>query len=272
MPNLPVTRALELEFFDGWLTIWFNQPQSRNALSSLLQEEVLSTLDAVKDDRSVRGIVFRGRGDIFCTGGDLKAFSSLSTAGSQASQLAGDISKGVSLFMEGIKQASQITVAVVQGAAMAGGFGVACACDVVITRSDTQFSLTETRLGMTAVPLAPIVIDRLGFAAARHMMLFAEQFSGTQALNNGMADYLFKDEDELESILNKIKAKTLICAPGAVALTKQYLMASQYLNGVELNQLASNLFSQSLLSEEGQEGFSAFLERRKPGWTNSKSK
>ena len=207
MPNLPVTRTLELEFCHGWLTIWFNQPQSRNALSSLLQEEVLSTLDAVKDDRSVRGIVFRGRGEIFCTGGDLKAFSELSSAGSQASQLADDISKGVSLFMESIKKVPQITVAVVHGAAMAGGFGVACACDLVITTATTQFSLTETRLGMTAVPLAPIVIDRLGFATARHMMLFAEQFSGTQAIKNGMADYLFKDEDELESILNKIKAK-----------------------------------------------------------------
>ena len=72
--NLPNVTALELEHENGWLTIWFNQPDRRNALSEALIADLLSVLEAVRPDRTVRGITLRGRGGVFCAGGDLKAF------------------------------------------------------------------------------------------------------------------------------------------------------------------------------------------------------
>ena len=74
MTNLPETETLELELNQGWLTIWFNQPENRNALSDALVADLGTVLKNVRDDRSVRGITLRGRGGVFCAGADLKNF------------------------------------------------------------------------------------------------------------------------------------------------------------------------------------------------------
>ena len=74
MTNLPETETLELELKNGWLTIWFNQPENRNALSDALVADLGMVLKSVRDDRSVRGITLRGRGGVFCAGADLKNF------------------------------------------------------------------------------------------------------------------------------------------------------------------------------------------------------
>src|SRR5262245_42665916 len=76
MTTLPSTSAIELHVGSGWLTIWFNQPDNRNALSQELTGDLIAALNAVREDREVRGISLRGRGGIFCSGADLKAFRS----------------------------------------------------------------------------------------------------------------------------------------------------------------------------------------------------
>ena len=78
MTTLPDTQWLELELSDGWLHIFLNAPESRNALSQALSDELKAVLQSVRNDSSVRGITLRGRGGVFCAGGDLKAFFDLS--------------------------------------------------------------------------------------------------------------------------------------------------------------------------------------------------
>ena len=74
MTDLPKTETLELEVQNGWLTIWFNQPDNRNALSDALVSELATVLKGVREDRAVRGMTLRGRGGVFCAGADLKNF------------------------------------------------------------------------------------------------------------------------------------------------------------------------------------------------------
>ncbi|MEM8548328.1 MAG: enoyl-CoA hydratase/isomerase family protein, partial [Pseudomonadota bacterium] len=125
MPNLPATKTVELEWDNGWLTIWFNQPEKRNALTDEMRDDMLSVLGAVEDQRSVRGITLRGRGGVFCAGGDLKHFQSeFQTQATQDDIRA--MSREAAAIMHRIFRAPQVTIAVVEGAAVAGGFGVMC--------------------------------------------------------------------------------------------------------------------------------------------------
>ena len=84
MVKLPETKNSILELNNGWLTFWFNRPEKRNALSSVLLEDIRNTLLANKEDRSIRGINFRGKGGIFCAGADFEGLKQISSAGDEA--------------------------------------------------------------------------------------------------------------------------------------------------------------------------------------------
>ena len=123
MTPLPDTIAIETNLQNGWLTIWFNTPENRNALSQKLADELRAILTLVRDDRSVRGITLRGKGGIFCAGGDLKAFNSSLLDGSAShNDVAAMNATGGALF-EMINTMPQVVVALIEGAAIAGGLG-----------------------------------------------------------------------------------------------------------------------------------------------------
>ena len=81
MTELPKTEKVELDLSDGWLTVWFNTLENRNALSDELAGEMRATLETVQDNATVRGVTLRGRGGVFCAGGDLKGFQAALTGG-----------------------------------------------------------------------------------------------------------------------------------------------------------------------------------------------
>ena len=88
MSKIPSTENIISELENGWLTIWFNRVEKRNALSKELIMDLFQILDEVHDDRSVRGIIFRGKGGTFCAGADLKVFQEIINAGDNARELA----------------------------------------------------------------------------------------------------------------------------------------------------------------------------------------
>ena len=99
MTTLPKTENILLEEDNGWLTIWFNRPDNRNALSKELTTELKAVLNAVRDDRTIRGITLRGKGGVFCAGGDLKGFKNNYQGGSQtADDIAASSRQGGEMF------------------------------------------------------------------------------------------------------------------------------------------------------------------------------
>ena len=159
----------------------------------------------------------------------------------------------------------QVTVSVVEGAAMAGGFGIACSTDLLITMSNARYALTETQIGLTPAQIAPYVINRLGFAKGRKMMLLGDHIDGNDALKIGLADYVADDTEKLSEVLENIQQQVMKCAPGAIAATKEIIDSCNTINTV----MAADLFSDCLVGDEGQEGFSSFFEKRKPYWAIS---
>lgn len=266
MVMLPQTEHLILELDKGWLTIWFNRPEARNALSEELTADLWATLRAVREDLSVRGITLRGKGGVFCAGGDLKGFRSGFQGGEQSLEDVARTSRQAGELFGFLDTMPQPVVMLVEGAAMAGGLGIACAGDVVVVTKDARFALTETSLGIPPAQIAPFVVARIGLAAARRIMLTGARFKGEEAHRLGLADHVVEDADGLEAVEAEIKAQVLRCAPGANAWTKHIVLAAPHLERDAMLDLAAEGFARCMLSEEGREGVAAFLEKRKPAW------
>jgi isohexenylglutaconyl-CoA hydratase len=260
---------LLLERDGDWLTIWFNRPDNRNALSTELVEELRSTLDEIAGDRGIRGVTLRGKGGVFCAGGDLKGFKTNFQGGAaDAADVAASNRAGGELFDQ-INSLPQVTVMLVEGAAMAGGLGMVCCGDAVAVTADARFALTETTLGIPPAQIAPFVAQRMGLPAARRLMLTASRFTGADAAALGLADHVAEDVSGLEEFEAEIRRGVRRCAPGANAVTKDILLATLHLDREAMMDYAASGFARCMLGEEGREGISAFVEKRKPAWAES---
>jgi isohexenylglutaconyl-CoA hydratase len=265
MTSLPETKALLLERDQGWLTIWFNTPENRNALSDELVGELMTTLSAIRDDRTVRGVTLRGKGGVFCAGGDLKGFMQ-SLSGELTHEGAATMNRSGGELFARVNATPQVVVALIEGAAIAGGLGLACCADIIAVANDAKFSLTETQLGITPAQIAPYVVKRVGLNAARRLMLTGARFTGEDAARLGLADHVAADAAGLEEIEASIRKDVIRCAPGANAATKEILLATARLDPDAMMDFAAEKFADCMLSDEGREGIASFVEKRKPKW------
>lgn len=258
--------TLELDRAADWLTVWLDRPDSRNALSIEMTRDLLQLLAEVAPDRTLRGVTLRGRGGVFCAGGDLKGFATIAAGGAARfeSAVAWNL-EGGHLF-DAVQTLPQVVVALVEGAAMGGGVGLACCADFVAVTRDAQFALTETTLGIPPAQIAPYVAARLGLPAARRLMLTAARFDGAEAQRLGLADFVAEDADGLDPFEAQLRAQVRRCAPGANAATKEILCATRMRPGEELRQFAAERFATCVVGPEGREGLQAFVERRPPCW------
>ena len=267
MTKLPETNAIALDLEKGWLTICFNRPENRNALSDELASELRATLGAIRNDRSVRGVTLRGNGGVFCAGGDLKAFQQGLSGEATQESVAEMNRKGGELF-ELLYSLPQPTLALVDGAAIAGGLGLLCCCDITAVTRDAKFALTETQLGIAPAQITPFVVQRAGLTTAKRLMLTGARFKGEDAAQFGIADFVVDDAGGLDEIETQIREDVLRCAPGANAVTKELILAAPRMSSNEMRAFAAEKFAQCMLSDEGREGIMSFVQKQKPGWAS----
>lgn len=265
MTKLPETTALDLDLEDGWLTIWFNEPQSRNPLTIARIRDIHAVCAAIRGDRAVRGVTFRGRGGVFCAGGDLKSFKSALQGSGDRDEIVG-MSLEAAALLDAVNTLPQVTVMAVEGAAMAGGFGIACVGDVVISDDQARFSLTETTIGLTPAQIAPFVLQRLGSRTGRKLMLLASTLDAQDAMRAGLVDTVTSAEEAMAACIGGIRSQVMRCAPGAVAETKRLILTLPDLARADQAQAAANSFAERMMTDEAREGVASFLEKRKPKW------
>lgn len=266
MTNLPKTENILLEQDAGWLTIWFNRPDNRNALSKELTTELKEVLNAVRDKKNIRGITLRGKGGVFCAGGDLKGFKNNYQGGSQTVEDIAAASRQGGQMFDLINELPQVVLILVEGAAIAGGLGMVCCADAVAVTKDARFAMTETAIGIPPAQIAPFVAQRLGLRIARRLMVTASRFDGKEAHRLGLADYVVDDAAGLDQIEADMKKQVRRCAPGANAVTKAIVLATRHLNREQQLDFAAKGFAECMLSDEGREGVASFIEKRKPIW------
>lgn len=264
MANLPATSALLLELESGVLRIWFNRPETRNALTAQVVSELSAVLDAVREDRTIRALVLRGKGGVFCAGGDIAGFKASAEGGDAAAIARGNRAFG-GLMMQ-LNEQPQTLVMLVEGGAIGGGLGLCCVGDVTIVEKSTRLQLSETSLGIPPAQIAPFVADRIGLTQARRLMLTGARFDGAEAVRLGIGHLLADSADALERLCQEVLAQIAKCAPGANAATKAILFEATRRPRGEALDFAAASFARCILSGEGREGVAAFLEKRKPRW------
>jgi len=262
--RLPETHSLILDRQGSVLKIWFNRPEAKNALNAAMTDELVAVLGAVRDDRSIRTIVLRGKGGFFCAGGDIKGFKSgMQTIDAQ------EVAKSNRSFgdvMSMLNEQPQVVIILVEGAAIGGGLGLACVGDVTLVTADARFRLSETSLGIPPAQIAPFVTERVGITQARRLMLTGAHFKGDEAVKLGIAHGVAVDADDLDVQCSAILQQISACAPGATAVTKGILFETLRRPRSEALDFASRAFAQCMLSDEGIEGVAAFVEKRKASW------
>ena len=265
---LPATTHIRLEREGPVLRLWLNRPETRNALSGDMVREIQATLDAVRDDRSVRVIVVRGAGGTFCAGGDIKnmqASGAAAVAGATDELRAGNRRYGA--MLAAMNEAPQAVIAVVEGAAMGGGIGFASVADITIAMADAQFAMTEVMLGIVPAAISPFVVRRIGLTAARRFAVSGARLDGRAARDVGFVHEVADDAVKLEALVTAQITQILKCAPGAVAETKRLMLrAATSMPMTELLEHAADSFAAAVRGPEGREGTAAFVEKRKPHW------
>lgn len=263
--ELPSFTSLDLELDAGWLTVWFNQPEIRNALTNERAADLTALCAALEDRRDIRGVTFRGRGGTFCAGGDLKAFKDVFQGGAKREEVIA-LSASAGALFDAVNALPQVTVMAVEGAAMAGGFGLACCGDVVIAEAGAKFSFSETKIGLTPAQISPFVLQRLGARIGRKLMLTAATLDGAGAAAVGLADEVVEGSEAMDEAIARIAAQVRKSAPGAVANTKRLILAMPRLDRSAQIDAAADSFADAMLSDEGREGVMSFAQKRKPSW------
>jgi isohexenylglutaconyl-CoA hydratase len=266
--DLPHTSHLKLAQRGAVLHVWLNRPELRNALSQKMVRELAATFAAIAEDRDIRVVVLRGAGGTFCAGGDIKNMSSAQVAppAGAADELK-DNNRRFGAMLEAVNAAPQVVIAAVEGAAMGGGFGLACIADITVATADARFAMSEVTIGVVPAAISPFVVQRIGLTAARRLGVTGIRLNGQEAATIGIAHFAVADAAALDEAIRGICNQVLKCAPGAVAATKQLMLRAANPNALgELLDEAAEIFATAVRSAEGKEGTSAFVEKRKPSW------
>ncbi len=249
---------------DGVLTLMLNRPEVGNALSPEIVTAMEEALAFATSDASVRVVVVTGAGRHFSAGADLNYMKSMRGAGHEAN--VADALRTQRLFA-GLADLSKPVVARVHGAARGGGVGLVAAADVVVASNSATFAFTEVRLGIIPAMISPFVVERLGPARSRRLFLTAETFDAEQGEAWGLVDHAVPDED-LDATVARVCEDLARGGPGALAETKKLVRALRATAPDGVAMLTADWIARLRAGEEGQDGMTAFLEKRPPRWVS----
>jgi len=251
----------------GFLFLTLDDAPTRNALSPEMVEELKAAIEAAAADTTLRAVVLRGANGFFCAGGSIGNFQERLQA--EQTQGAADPiaahNRTFGDFLTALARLPKVLVAVIEGAAMGGGFGLACVADIALARRDAKFALSETTLGLVPAQIAPFVVARIGQARARRLALSGERIDGVEALRIGLVDFVAEDATALETRLLAVLHGIARCAPGANAATKALLQECAEVELAPILDRAARSFARQMRSE-GAEGVAAFRDKRDAAW------
>jgi isohexenylglutaconyl-CoA hydratase len=248
------------------LTLTLDDARRQNALSVEMIESIDHALEGAPHDLSA--LVIQGANGVFSAGADLK-----SLAEAQAKPLASGETDALQTlnaaggrFFARFAALPYMTIAVVDGAAVGGGMGLAAASDVVIATPRARFALTETSLGIPPAQIAPYLAHRLGEHVARRLAMTGARIEGREAETLGLADFYCGSDAERDAKLDALLQSVERCASCANAETKRLFRLTRSTTSEAYIDAAAKSFAEALRGPEGREGVAAFLAKRAPTW------
>lgn len=253
----------------GVLTLTLNRPQLHNAFDDALIAELTAELLIANRDESVKVVILTGAGKSFSAGGDLnwmRAMAALDEADNIADALA--LAEMLSV-LNGLEKPS---IARINGNAFGGGVGLLACCDIAVAADHVRMALTEVRLGLVPAVISPYVIAAIGPRQARRLFLTAQTIDAREAESCGLI-HLYCPADQLDELVETQVGLLLKGGPQALAACKSLIAevtdAGQD-STTNLKRRTAEIIAQLRVSDEGQEGLSAFLEKRPADWDSEK--
>jgi methylglutaconyl-CoA hydratase len=255
-------QAIQLAYDSRVATITLNRPEKRNALSSQLLSEIAAALDEIERSGALV-VIFTGAGKAFCAGMDLDELKSLS--GKSHAENVED-SRGMARFIRRLYDFPKPTIAAVNGAAIAGGTGVATMCDFTLAVPEAKFGYTEVRIGFVPAIVSSILVWQVGHKIARDLLLTGRTFDAAEAHDLGLVNEVVPIE-RLIPRARELAAQLTENSPASLKATKKLI------NGF-IADVLERQFDQAVEENAGirqtadfREGIASFLEKRKPRWS-----
>jgi methylglutaconyl-CoA hydratase len=257
--------AIQITDRAGTREITLNRPEVHNAFDDVLIAELTTALVAAGGDPSVRAVVLSGTGASFSAGADLNWMRSMAGADETANRAD---SLRLAALMRTLQFLPKPTVARVHGAAYGGGVGLVACCDIAIGAEGAKFGLTEVKLGLVPAVISPYVTAAIGLRHARRLFLTGEIFDAATALQIGLLHRVVQ-ADALDDAMQATLKLLGKAAPIAQREAKQLALRMACMTEGALEQVDrdnADLIARLRVSLEGQEGLSAFLDKRPPVW------
>ena len=254
--------TLQLVYASGIAKITLNRPEKRNALSFQLLEELTDAL-AEAEKSTAQIVILTGSGKAFCAGMDLEELKTL-TGKSHTENVAD--SRKMAQILRRLYEFPKPTIAAVNGAAIAGGTGLATMCDFTLAVPEAKFGYTEVRIGFVPAIVSSILVWQVGHKIARDLLLTGRLFDAAEAHRLGLVNEVVATQ-ELMNRARELATQLMENSPTSLRLTKKLV------NGFISAQLDAQI-EQAVEENAGirqtadfQEGVASFLEKRKPRWS-----
>ena len=255
-------QTLELALENRVARITLNRPEKRNAISFELVGDLLAALDEI-EKTNAQVVIITGAGKAFCAGMDLEELKSL--LGKTHDENVKDSARMAQLFRR-LYEFPRVTMAAVNGAAIAGGTGLATMCDFTLAVPEAKFGYTEVRIGFVPAIVSSLLVWQVGHKIARDLLLTGRLFDAADAYRLGLVNEVV-DADRLMARAQQLASQILENSPESVRATKR-LINSFIAESLD-QQIAAAIEDNARIrtTADFREGLSSFLEKRKPKWS-----
>ncbi len=267
MSEFPVYETILLARTADVARLTFNRPQRRNALTHAMMQEIGDAVARVAADASIRVLVLRGSGGAFSAGGDISAMTAMPPPPPD-----GQVDPLVApyrLFGDVLLALNALTIpviAIVEGPAVGGGFGMACCADVVILLQSARFGIPEPRTGFIPSQVLPFIARRIGEGPLRELAVTGRVIDAQEALALGIGRHLCQTHDQVNATLHAVIADIRRNSPAALAAVKRLVMACATRTDAEVLDAAAVELVALLRRPDTQAGMQAFLSKQTPPW------
>jgi methylglutaconyl-CoA hydratase len=247
-----------------------NRPEVRNAFNERVIAELTVWADAASASarrQEIRAVVLAGAGPAFCAGGDATWMSN--TIGYTEAENLRDAQLMAAMF-RALNELPVPLICRIHGAALGGGAGLAAVSDIVVAEDDAIFGFPEVRLGIVPAIIAPYLLAKIGQSAARELFLTGTRFSAARAREIGLV-HAVVPAAVLETQVSEYVREILLAGPEAVMAVKALIGEIWGRSPADATATTVNVIAKRRVSDEGQEGLRAFLEKRMPSWQKPKT-
>lgn len=245
----------------GYITL--NRPEKRNALSFEFVQNIKQVFKQAEDDTNCKVIVIKANGEAFCSGADLSSLQKMQN--NTFDENLADSKNLMELFAM-IYQSKKVVIAQVEGAALAGGCGLATICDFCFATTDSKFAYTEVKIGFVPAIVMVFLIRKVGEQIAKKILLTAEIIDSDQAKDYQLINEVVNYDQIEEHVFNFAQKLCKQASGESLALTKQMIDEVQNKNLTDALNYAAAMNAQARQTDDCKRGINAFLNKEKLSW------